>query len=58
MEGFAPRFARTYPAVELEMDVDDRFVDLVSEGYNVAVRANPVPERTSSGGGCCTPKAY
>jgi DNA-binding transcriptional LysR family regulator len=44
MGGFAARFARTYPAVELEIDVDDRFVDPVSEGYDVVVRANPLPE--------------
>jgi DNA-binding transcriptional LysR family regulator len=44
MGRFAARFARTYPAVELEMDVDDRFVDPVSEGYDVVVRANPLAE--------------
>jgi DNA-binding transcriptional LysR family regulator len=44
MGGFAARFARTYPAVELEMDIDDRFVDPVSEGYDVVVRVNPLPE--------------
>jgi DNA-binding transcriptional LysR family regulator len=42
--GFAARFARAYPAVELEIDVDDRFIDPVSEGYDVVVRANPLPE--------------
>jgi DNA-binding transcriptional LysR family regulator len=44
MGGFAARFARTYPAVELEVDVDDRFVDPVSDGYDAVVRANPSPE--------------
>ena len=38
------RFARTYPAVELEIDIDDRFIDPVSEGYDVVVRANPLPD--------------
>ncbi|WP_407520740.1 LysR family transcriptional regulator [Methylobacterium oryzisoli] len=38
------RFVRTYPAVELEIDVNDRFVDPVSEGYDVVVRANPSPD--------------
>jgi DNA-binding transcriptional LysR family regulator len=44
MGPFAARFARTYPAVELEIDVDDRFIDPVRDGYDAVVRANPSPE--------------
>lgn len=44
MGAIATRFARTYPAVELDIDVGDRFVDPVSEGYDVVVRANPSPD--------------
>ena len=31
-------FARTYPDVTVEVDYDDRHVDVISEGYDVAVR--------------------
>jgi DNA-binding transcriptional LysR family regulator len=44
MGGIATRFARAHPAVELDIDVGDRFVDPVSEGYDVVVRANPSPD--------------
>jgi DNA-binding transcriptional LysR family regulator len=31
-------FARTYPDITLEIHLDDRFVDLVEEGYDLAIR--------------------
>lgn len=31
-------FARDNPEVQLEVDLDDRFVDMVEEGYDVAIR--------------------
>ncbi|HYC05062.1 MAG TPA: LysR family transcriptional regulator [Azospirillaceae bacterium] len=31
-------FLETYPEIELAMELNDRFVDLVEEGYDVAVR--------------------
>jgi DNA-binding transcriptional LysR family regulator len=34
----APAFLARYPDVELEMIMNDRFVDLVEEGFDVAVR--------------------
>ena len=33
-----PRFAQLYPKVSLEIDLSDRVVDLVEEGYDLAVR--------------------
>lgn len=33
-----PRFLERYPELEVEMDLNDRYVDLVDEGYDVAVR--------------------
>lgn len=33
-----PRFLERYPELKVEMDLNDRYVDLVDEGYDVAVR--------------------
>jgi DNA-binding transcriptional LysR family regulator len=33
-----PRFAARYPDIELDVDLSDRVVDLVEEGYDLAVR--------------------
>jgi DNA-binding transcriptional LysR family regulator len=40
----AARFVADYPEVLLDITVDDRFVDPVSEGYDVIVRVNPQPQ--------------
>ncbi|MFD2264818.1 LysR substrate-binding domain-containing protein [Lacibacterium aquatile] len=34
----AAAFARRFPLVNLDVDFDDRYVDLVEEGYDVAIR--------------------
>ncbi|BCP51502.1 LysR family transcriptional regulator [Kaistia sp. 32K] len=41
---FATAFVKRYPQVKLEIDVDDRFVDPVAEGYDLVVRANPAAD--------------
>lgn len=41
-----PRLAVLYPRLHLQLDVTDRFVDMVQEGYDVAVRSHfaPLPD--------------
>ena len=43
MGAFAASFVKKYPGVKLEIDIDDRFVDPVAEGYDLVIRANPAP---------------
>lgn len=45
----AARFAMNYPAVNLEVVVDDRFVDPLKEGFDVVIRANPAPSTELAG---------
>ncbi|HLT90343.1 MAG TPA: LysR substrate-binding domain-containing protein [Woeseiaceae bacterium] len=45
----AAEFSRRYPEVELEVVAEDRYVDLVDEGYDVAVRVNPRTDATLVG---------
>lgn len=40
------RFAATYPEVSLDVDLSDRVVDLVEEGYDLAVRITNMPSST------------
>lgn len=40
----AARFAAANPEVRLEIIAEDRFVDLVDEGFDVVVRTNPRPD--------------
>jgi len=42
----ALRFMRTHPAVEVSLALTDRMVDLVEEGFDLAVRAGPLPDST------------
>lgn len=39
-----PAFARKYPAVELELQLTNRNVDFVAEGFDLAVRARALPD--------------
>ncbi|CAD5107564.1 LysR family transcriptional regulator [Zestomonas carbonaria] len=41
-----PRLAQAYPRLHVQLDVSDRFVDLVQEGYDIAVRSHfaPLPD--------------
>ncbi|WP_242109076.1 LysR substrate-binding domain-containing protein [Luteimonas aquatica] len=41
-----PALARAYPRLGVQLDVTDRFVDLVQEGYDIAVRSHfaPLPD--------------
>ncbi|APG03861.1 LysR family transcriptional regulator [Luteibacter rhizovicinus DSM 16549] len=45
----AARFAMNFPAVHLEVVVDDRFVDPLKEGFDVVIRANPAPSTDLAG---------
>lgn len=38
-----PRFARMHPKLSLDIDLSDRVVDLVEEGYDLAVRITNLP---------------
>lgn len=40
-----PTFRKRHPRVEVEVDVDDRFVDIVAEGYDAGVRLSEAIER-------------
>ncbi len=42
--GLAAEFAAAYPEVRLEINAEDRLVDLVEEGYDVVIRTNPSPD--------------
>ncbi|MGH8082872.1 MAG: LysR substrate-binding domain-containing protein [Lysobacter sp.] len=41
-----PALARAYPRLHVQLDVSDRFVDLVQEGYDIGVRSHfaPLPD--------------
>lgn len=39
-----PAFLAAYPEVELAMDLNDRMIDLVGEGYDLAVRIGPLAD--------------
>ncbi|MFB6260931.1 MAG: substrate binding domain-containing protein, partial [Thiohalorhabdaceae bacterium] len=40
------RFMRRYPEVSVDMTLDDRVVDLVEAGFDVAVRIAELPDST------------
>lgn len=43
MGRLAANFARAYPEVQLDVTLEDRAVDLVTEGYDIVIRVNPEP---------------
>jgi len=43
------RFSRLYPKVSLDVQLSDRLVDLVEEGYDLAVRISDMPSSTLVG---------
>ena len=45
----AAGFAIAYPEVQLDVTMEDRAVDLVTEGYDIVVRLNPKPDSTLVG---------
>jgi len=44
MGRLAAEFALKFPAVRLEVTTEDRAVDMVEEGYDLAIRVNPNPD--------------
>ncbi|WP_414148477.1 LysR family transcriptional regulator [Erwinia sp. BNK-24-b] len=39
-----PSFTRRYPAIELELDFSDRLVNLIDEGFDVAIRSGEIAD--------------
>jgi DNA-binding transcriptional LysR family regulator len=47
MTAMIARFVATYPAVALELDLSPRRVDLVAEGFDIAIRMGDLPDDAS-----------
>jgi len=45
----AARYAAAYPDVQLEITADDRFIDPLTDGYDLVIRANPKPTTELAG---------
>lgn len=39
-----PEFSRRYPAIELELDFNDRLVDVIEDGLDVVIRSGDLPD--------------
>ncbi|WP_374435337.1 LysR family transcriptional regulator [Inhella sp.] len=49
LSGMLNEFVQTYPEVQLELDLSPRRVDLVAEGYDLAVRMGSLPADSQLG---------
>ncbi|SHH09526.1 LysR family transcriptional regulator [Massilia sp. CF038] len=49
MGKLAAGFVRKYPDIRLEVTSEDRAVDMVEEGYDLAIRVNPHPDESLIG---------
>jgi DNA-binding transcriptional LysR family regulator len=49
MGKLAAEFARRYPEVRLEVTTEDRAVDMIEEGFDLVIRANPNPDESLVG---------
>ena len=49
MGNLAAGFALKFPEVRLEITTEDRAVDMIEEGYDVAIRVNPDPDESLVG---------
>ncbi len=49
MGRLAAEFMRQHPEVRLDVTTDDRAVDMIEEGYDLAFRVNPSPDETLVG---------
>ncbi|MER9191236.1 LysR family transcriptional regulator [Mesorhizobium australicum] len=49
MGKIAAGFALKYPEVRLEVSTEDRAVDMIEEGFDLAIRVNPNPDETLVG---------
>lgn len=47
--GILLRFSQTYPELHLDLDLSNNFVDLVGQGYDVALRGGRPPEGSLTG---------
>lgn len=39
-----PEFSRRYPEIEIELDFNDRLVDVIEEGFDVVIRSGELPD--------------
>lgn len=49
MGRLAAGFALRHPQVRLEITTDDRYVDMIEEGFDLAIRVNPDPDESLVG---------
>ncbi len=47
--GVFPGFLQAYPEIRLEVDLTDRFVDIVEEGFDLAIRGGKPPDPSLEG---------